>query len=184
MRRRAVYLIGGPGTGKSTTVRHVLNGVRLDPPDAAGDAWPLLKVQPFRGRSGAYLGVRGGRFPGTDRLSMAVSPQAVEWALSNRVPEIVVGEGARLGTAKFLAALSSSCDLLVGHLVAAEYVTAERFAVRGSAQSDSWVAGRVTAAANAAQDLEGAGVRVLEVDTSAAGPGEVAAVFRDHLRLG
>lgn len=181
--RRALYLIGGPGTGKSTTVRHVLKGVRLDEPGPVDGKFPLLAGQKFRDSSGVYLGKRGGKFPGTDRLSMAVAPQAVDWALSNRVPDVVIGEGARLGVAKFLAALSSSTDLIVGHLIADEHVVAGRFRKRGSEQSDSWVKGRRTAAENTARDLEAAGVKVLTVYTDENSPEAVAAKFRPHLGL-
>lgn len=181
--RRAVYLIGGPGTGKSTALRRVLRGVRLAPAAPVHPDYPLLTGQAFVESSGVYLGKRGGAFPGTDRLSMAVSPQAVEWALSNRLPDLIVGEGARLGSAKFLAALASNTDLVIGHLIADEYVTAQRFAARGSNQKPSWVAGRVTAAANAARDLAGAGFNVLTVNTDQMTPDAVAAPFRSHLGL-
>lgn len=181
--RRAVYLIGGPGTGKSTALRHILKGVRLDEPGPVDPKFPLLTGQSFRDSSGVYLGKRGGKFPGTDRLSMAVSPQAVDWALSNRVPEIVIGEGARLGNAKFLAALSSSTDLIVGHLITDEHVVAGRFRKRGSEQSDSWVKGRRTAAENTARDLEGAGIKVVTIHTDEDRPGAVADRFRPHLGL-
>jgi len=180
---RAVYVLGGPGSGKSTTVRTILDGVRLLPAEPVDARHRLLVGQRFASGSGLYLGKRGGKFPGTDRLSMAAAPEAIRWAASAPLPDVVVGEGARLGTFDFLHALAARSDLLVVLLRCDPDVLAARYAQRGSAQNDAWVRGRFKAAENAAGRLREAGVGVVSIDTSARPPEAVASAARAHLQI-
>lgn len=180
---RAVYFIGGPGTGKSTAARALLDGVRLQPAAPVDGTHRLLVGQLFVDGSGVYLGKRGGRFPGTDRLSMAVAPQATRWAANGALPDVIVGEGSRLGTFGFLSTLAVRCDLLVVLLRADADVVAARYAARGSEQDEAWVRGRFKAAENAARRLRDAGTNVAPIDTTTRPPEAVASVARTHLRL-
>lgn len=164
---RALYLIGGPGVGKSTVMASLLSG------------WQPLDYERIYGKlrghllvsagipAGLYLGRLREGFPGTDGLSMSAHPDAVAWAESLTAPapvSLILGEGARLGTAGFLTALHRTTDLTVVHLVASPAVSLSRRDGRRSGQNSSWVKGATTRAAVAAQRCREAGCRVLSVD--------------------
>jgi hypothetical protein len=137
------YLIGEPGSGKSTLLATVTA-------DAYEVEW---RTKPFAhalyyGQDGrtraAQIGGWHERFPGTDRLSMSVQPKAIEWLLSAPAP-VVFGEGDRLATTGFLAALADACDdWWLFYLATPEATAAERRAERGGGQNETWLAGRRT----------------------------------------
>lgn len=136
------YVLGVPGSGKSTLLRALLPvpvGYRPTPV-------PHLLYATSDGTriAGAQIGADHPRFPGTDRLSMAIQPKAIDWVRTAPVP-ILVGEGDRLATQAFLAALfASTTEATVLLLVCPEDVAAERRRGRGSAQSEQWLRGRRT----------------------------------------
>lgn len=91
-----VYLIGAPGSGKSSALLNAFNLLGWE------ESW--VATQPFRHQMQGpvlYMGSMDGDFTGTDRLSMSVQPKAVQFIKDN-VGEVVVGEGDRLGNGKFL----------------------------------------------------------------------------------
>src|SRR5690606_14243849 len=78
---RALYIVGAPGTGKSTLMDRVVSGLRLTwEPDEK--VWRELWVNPLTQdgeRLGLSFGVKRPGFAGTDALSMTVQPRALEW---------------------------------------------------------------------------------------------------------
>jgi hypothetical protein len=75
-------------------------------------------------------------FCGTDRLSMAVSPKAVEF-LSTKPDEVIVGEGDRLNNAGFFDAAGD--DLTIIHLFVSDEERERRYKERGSDQSEKFI---------------------------------------------
>jgi len=140
-----VYVIGMPGVGKSTAVATAM--------DLLGWQVTEERATPFAHTvydSGAIqLGRNRAHFSGTDALSMSVSPLAVEFMRTLPAP-LVLGEGDRLGTAKFLLAVAVMPDVIleVVHLEAPPQVAWQRASDRGSAQSWSWWRGRATKVRN------------------------------------
>ena len=100
---KLIYIIGMPGCGKSTLMKHFMRSrewVRHRPIDLL-DTHVSGKIR--------VLGIyeEGKTFSGTDALSMAVSPKAVEYFQSNP-DEIIIGEGDRLNNAKVFTSGSAN----------------------------------------------------------------------------
>ena len=145
-----VYLIGAPGVGKTTLMEALTAACTR-----------RLVVEPFAHewlyRDGELVGVelgrRRGSFAGTDALSMSVGPEASRWVRRCRA-RLVLGEGARLATRRFLyAARSAGYRITLVHLVAPAAVLDERRARRGSAQDPAWMRGAESRAARLAAQL-------------------------------
>jgi hypothetical protein len=124
---RAIYLVGAPGTGKSTVMDWILQDWNvgekkmMSEPNRKGALYGhRLTSRAYRqpDLTGVYLGVRRPQFPGTDALSMSVNPVAVGWLEAGGADalDLVVGEGARLGNRPFLGALRARCTLTLIHL--------------------------------------------------------------------
>ncbi len=147
---RLVYVIGIPGSGKSTAVRLALAGrdpgVKPEPvPHVCwydGDEEEPGIVTVERLRHG---------FSGTDSLAMSIQPAAINW-LARSPYARVLAEGDRLGNAKFFDAMGfAGVDLCIAWLDTPLDVAAERRAERGSSQNEAWVKGRVTKVLNLAR---------------------------------
>ena len=121
---RAVYVIGPPGSGRTTLVNRLLADLPLLPPVTVwADPHTRLFGQPFLRKgpggdtpSGILLGHRRDPYGGTDALSAAVNPVAVAWANHPDGAQrwaAVVGEGRRLANVAFLTALAAHTDLTV-----------------------------------------------------------------------
>lgn len=172
---RALYIVGAPGVGKTSLMRELKASYR------AGDAKRVtpgsqLWVTPLYDDD-ALVAVELGRqrasFGGTDALGMAVMPHALHWIRNApSLPPLILGEGARLGTAGFLTELAKRADLTVLHLVASADALAARRAARGSTQSRAWMLGAETRARNAVARLSGA-VRVVTLDSTDLTPAEL-----------
>jgi gluconate kinase len=176
---KAVYVLGGAGTGKSTFTAAVVEalGAEFGPLKDLHAKENKKNVVTLRGHDlitpyggGLYLGRMREQFPGTDGLDRASSPAGVEWltmvslGLADPV-RFVLAEGATLATSTFLDALRGNSDLLVFHLTASPEETRERFIMRGSSQDPKFVAATVTRSRNRAEELRRAGAQVLDVDT-------------------
>jgi hypothetical protein len=133
-------LIGEPCVGKSAIARAVL----------AHGAWEFRSVKwvPHHAGRVSLLGVYedGQQFPGTDRLSMACQPHAVEFCKVADRPVVI--EGDRLGNMSFITALRmNNIALRIGHVVCdREILVARRAAERE--QSEKFVRSRQTKIAN------------------------------------
>lgn len=132
----AMYVIGEPGVGKSTFVKHLTAGLPYED-----------GTSPFAFRRydcGVWeLGARRPDFPGTDALGMSVQP-TVEEFLTGMRPKMLLAEGDRLGNAKFFDfLLRTGYNLHVVAIVGPEVARIQR-SLRGSEQNDSWLKGRQT----------------------------------------
>lgn len=159
-----LYVVGPPGVGKSTLVAGLTARMSREAVAAPVPHDRLLTAQ--LGIAGAEVGKRRGAFSGTDALSMSIHPKAVEW-ISTAPYDLVIGEGARLGTRGFLTAgMKAGYWVTLVHLTAAQDVLDARCKERGSAQNETWRRGAATRAARlaATMDLD---ARVLRLDASA-----------------
>lgn len=165
----SIYILGGPGSGKSTLMARLLE------PWSPGPYVRLTSREMFGHyllnddlEVGLYLGHLRPEYPGTDALSLSVAPQALIW-LENLEPSVgwVFGEGARLGHPRFLSTLSYYTDLLVVHLLIAPVVAAERRAARGGKQlTEQYCKTATTRAASSAQACRDNEIEVVELDGS------------------
>ena len=141
---KLVYLIGVPGTGKSTIMKEFMKRVydgewKTERPVDLLDSHVSGNVRVL----GKYE--EGEVFSGTDRLSMAVAPKAVEFAQSNP-PELVVGEGDRLNNAAFFEAAGDGLTII--HLTVSDEERERRYKERGSEQSEKFIQTTRTKCAN------------------------------------
>jgi predicted RNA-binding protein Jag len=130
---KVIYLIGLPGSGKSTVMKKFMEcfeGWTTDRPidlldtHVSGDVRVLGKYE------------EGETFSGTDRLSMAVSPKAVEY-VSTKPNEVIVGEGDRLNNKGFFHACGD--DLTIIKLGVTDTERERRYKERGSDQSEKFI---------------------------------------------
>jgi hypothetical protein len=157
-----IYLIGAPGTGK-TTLMDKLTARFVRVPRYAGPVAHDLLADPVSGQvRHAEIGKRRAQFAGTDALNSAVITAAVPW-ISGRPFPVILAEGARLANRRFLsAAAAAGYDVTV---VLLEHADAQAWRTRraeriGKTQNASWVSGRITASRNLA-DNPPPGVAVL-----------------------
>lgn len=155
MSLRLGAVVGEPATGKSTLLRALMA--------ALGTGWTPFKAGLVRGHrlrvggvSVLVLGIyESGRFDGTDRLSMAVQPEAealLRRLASGLSPVSVVLEGDRLGNAKLFAAVEAlGAEQRWWRLVAGEALLGERHRTREDDQTEAWLRGRRTKVANVSE---------------------------------
>lgn len=115
---RSLYLIGGPGAGKSTLMERLLAPWIVDPVAERLTEKELFGHHMTLGvETGVYLGKIRPQFPGTDALSMSVSPIAAAWVRAEaHCYDVILGEGGRLAVRPFLDALRESTQMLLVHL--------------------------------------------------------------------
>lgn len=153
MKSRLLYLVGGPGAGKSTVMRRATNGLERVPLDGKPARDALL--DPFGGVQAIELGARRGEFSGTDALPMNINPAACSYVARRPETGLLLGEGARLANRRFLtAAVDAGWDVMLLHLdnPLADEWRARRAARVGAVQDESWARGRATAARNLAEN--------------------------------
>jgi hypothetical protein len=140
-------MIGQPACGKSTIMRAFLERV------APWQEVELTKLVPSLYNKGTDTHVLGRYakdepFPGTDRYSMAVQPQAIEFIKNTK--SNVVFEGDRLGTQSFLEFLADQPDTTfhIVHVSVADSTLESRHTSRGDSQSEIFKKGRETKVSN------------------------------------
>lgn len=145
-KRKIVAVGGSPGTGKTTLFRKFMEG----------HTWE--RVEPKKMLPALYckeldlfvLGKyeEGETFAGTDRLSMAVQPIAQEFV--TETTSNILFEGDRIFNQSFLEFCMGlkDVDLQVVFLKAPKEVLQQRYADRGSDQSEQFLKGRETKYSN------------------------------------
>lgn len=139
MGRELLWLIGVPGVGKSSAWREATR----DKVMKVNDKPIAHRLFPGGVELGSYAEKRGG-FTGSDGLSMSVQPQALAF-MAGIKEGVVCGEGDRLGNESFLiAAAGLRFNVHLVALLADPSTSAQRRAMRGSKQNDTWLRGRTS----------------------------------------
>lgn len=143
-----IGIIGAPGTGKSTLMKEWMT--RWD--------WEYRRegqLDHYVSGDLIVLGIypEGETFGGTDKLSMSIAPQVVEF-LDNNQDKIIIFEGDRLNSKKFFHTVLEKDWKL--HIVALEVSKQERerrYAERGSNQDPTWLQGRISKVENVVEEF-------------------------------
>jgi hypothetical protein len=154
--RGALYVIGPPGSGKSTTLSAALSLAGLLPNASTDQPFAMTLHNTLEGTRPTWvLGRPGAVFAGTDALAMNVAPRVREWLLGAS-PAAVVAEGDRLANPSTLDVLWHTCpDGVLAVLDLPPALSWDRMVRRADAlgrppQSEAWWKGRVTKVANLA----------------------------------
>ena len=150
---KKVVAIGGvPGTGKTLLVRELMRQYGEWFPETVANL-VLTESNPKHGLRILGRYEPDNTFAGTDRLSMAVQPMALEWVKS--CDENVLFEGDRLFNGSFLNSLLALADveLFIIYLSVPEPILQERYKQRGSNQSDQFIKGRETKYSRLKQEM-------------------------------
>ena len=141
-----VIAIGGePGAGKSTLMKEILNKYSFVP------KFDQVKLVPYHQSNLYYILGKyeeGETFSGTDRMSMAVQPEAIKFLASLDKDAVVLFEGDRLFTSSFLEHCVENYDTEIIYLETDKAVRQERYKERGSNLNETWLQGRETKIAN------------------------------------
>ena len=141
-----VIAIGGePGAGKSTLMKEIIKHYGVEP------KYDAFKLVPYLQKENIYvLGKyeEGEVFSGTDRMSMAVQPEAVKFLESLSNDSIVLFEGDRLFTVSFLEHCLDKYDLSIIYISTTKQIREKRYKERGSNQNETWLQGRETKISN------------------------------------
>ena len=133
---KVIAIGGNPGSGKSTLMKRL---IEYYTPEKKYDAFKLV---PYLQNNNIYILGKydeGEVFSGTDRMSMAVQPEAIKFLASLPDDSIVLYEGDRLFTASFLEDCAEKYDLKIFHLSTSAEVREERYKERGSNQNVTWL---------------------------------------------
>lgn len=142
---RIIAIGGEPGAGKTTLMKKLIERFEVQP------EYNSFKLVPYLRKDNIYvLGKyeEGETFAGTDRMSMAVQPEAVKFLASLPSDSIVLYEGDRLFNTSFLEHCNENYDLSIVYLKTDKTVRQERYKERGSNQNETWLQGRETKVAN------------------------------------
>ena len=152
VKRKLIAVGGQPGSGKTTLFRKFMEKhtwVKVEPkkmlPALYCEALDLYVLGKYE---------EGETFAGTDRLSMAVQPIATEFI--KETTSNVLFEGDRIFNQSFLemAIGLTDVDVHVIYLKVPDSVLGERYAERGSNQSETFLKGRATKYSNILSNFE------------------------------
>ena len=142
---RIIAIGGEPGSGKSTLMKRVIEYLNMTP------MYESFKLVPYIQKDNIYvLGKyeEGQVFSGTDRMSMAVQPEAVKFLASLPSDSIVLYEGDRLFNSSFLEHCNENYELEIIYLKTTKDIRTERYKERGSNQDETWLRGRESKISN------------------------------------
>ena len=137
---KVIAIFGEPGSGKSTLMLSVFE--RFGISKKYKSDFPLV---PYHQKDNVYvLGKyeEGEVFCGTDKMSMAVQPEAVKFLAQLPSDSVVLFEGDRLCTSSFLEHCLEKYDLEMIYLSTDKETRQERYKLRGSNQNETWLRGR------------------------------------------
>ena len=141
-----IIAIGGePGAGKTTLMKRLIGHLSVQP------EYDAYKLVPYLRKDNVYILGKyeeGETFAGTDRMSMAVQPEAVKFLASLPSDSVVLYEGDRLFNSSFLEHCNDNYDLHIIYLKTDKSVREDRYKERGSNQNETWLQGRETKVAN------------------------------------
>ena len=146
---RHIFAIGGiPGTGKTTLVKNALDNLAIDwepakPADLLDGVYSKSRNCYVFGKYAPWYDVEG-YAQGTDKLSMAVQPKAIEFIAQTDAS--IIFEGDRLFTASLLETCLDLADTESNDVE-------QRYKDRGSVQSDKFIRGRKTKYNNIAKNF-------------------------------
>lgn len=136
---RTVYLVGIPGSGKSTALRAATELLGWKALLFTRDPVPHITYDNLA----MQLGRNRADMSGTDALSMSVGPSAVQWVCS-RPTDMLIAEGDRLAYDKFLDACVEAGELELVWLDVSPSVARARALARNDVeQNATWVKGRI-----------------------------------------
>lgn len=161
-----VYIIGAPGSGKTTALQSALQTLGLPHPTQRNEPIPHLTY----GHAVAQPGRDRGAFSGTDALAMGINPKACQWLASQPAPT-VIGEGDRLANKRFFATAQQVGTLTVVWLDVSSSVARARCSRRATLhntkpQDPAWWKSRETKVKRIASST--ANVTRIEADQTAA----------------
>ena len=156
---KVVAIGGAPGSGKTALMRAWMQNWARQTRSVWDKKYSDVKLVPFM-QSGNLV-VLGKYdedevFGGTDQISMAAQPRAVEflehWSKCECSPTIIF-EGDRLFNASFLEHCVDRYDTTILYLDTDRGLREQRYKSRGSHQSPTWLAGRESKISNVLSNL-------------------------------
>ena len=140
MNKDFTYILGIPGSGKSTAVAGALKDDKII---GRNSDKPVPYIEYASGL--IQIGRNRETYPGTDVLSYNAQPKVLDWLATLPSGTHVLAEGDRLANGKFFdALLGSGWNLKIIHLYCPPAVARQRCLDRGSNFTTSWFRGRVT----------------------------------------
>jgi uridine kinase len=149
---KVICLMGEPGTGKTTLMKQLMDTL----PGKWTKDFEFWKLVPFHANRESRVIVlgkyeEGETFAGTDRMSMAVQPEAIkfmQYAKEHFKETVIVFEGDRLTNQSFLEFCIDNFETSIIYLDVDAKERERRYVERGSNQSEQFIKGRVTKYAN------------------------------------